>query len=332
MTVRNLERAQEAALEGWNGARGTTPGLRTGVVVLPVPIAHSSGLANALLAILAGRRLVLMERFDVDEWVRLVEEYEPKTAGLPPTALRMIFDRGVEPHRLASLKTIRCGTAPLDPEFQRVFEERYGVPIITVYGATETAGGLPLGWTLPLYEEWKSTKRGSVGRAVGGAGVRVVDAETGAEVARNTIGLLELRAPYLEGIAETEWVRTTDLALQDDDDFIWLKGRADDVMIRGGFKVSPGTVRDTLAAHPDVAEAAVVALPDERLGQVPGGAVVLREGATVGEQELIEWTRERLSPYLVPVRIAILDVMPRTQALKVNTREVVGMLQGLERT
>jgi acyl-coenzyme A synthetase/AMP-(fatty) acid ligase len=245
MTVRNIERAQETLLQSWNGPQGTTPGLRTGVVVLPVPIVHSSGLANALGAILAGRRLVLMERFEVDEWVRLVEEYEPKTAGLPPTALRMIFDRGVEPRRLASLKTIRCGTAPLDPEFQRAFEERFGVPIITVYGATEFAGGLPLGWTLPLYEEWKST------------------------------------------------------------------------------------VRDVLATHPDVAEAAVVALADERLGQVPAGAVVLREGATIGEQELIEWARERLSPYQVPVRIAVLDAMPRTPALKVNTREVVGMLQDL---
>jgi acyl-coenzyme A synthetase/AMP-(fatty) acid ligase len=323
LTSRSLERAQESALRTWNGEAGTQPRLRTGVVIVPVSIVHASGFANALGAILAGRRLVLMERFEVDEWVRMVMEHRPLTAGLPPAALRMIFDRGISPDCLSSLRVLRSGSAPLDPEFQRQFEERYGIPIITIYGATEFAAGTPLGWTLGLHEEWGEAKRGSVGRVMGGAQVRVVDVTSGAELPRGEVGLLELRAPFMEVTAESGWVRTTDLAVHDEDDFVWIKGRADDVIIRGGFKVSLGNVQGVLLSHPDVAEVAVVDLPDERLGQVPAAAAVLRSGATaLLESDVLAWCRAHLAPYEVPLRVVFVDALPRTVALKVNTREV----------
>jgi acyl-CoA synthetase (AMP-forming)/AMP-acid ligase II len=322
-TSLSLARAQESALRTWNGEAGTQARLRTGVVIVPVSIVHASGFANALGATLAGRRLALMERFDVDEWVRLVTEHRPLTAGLPPTALRMIFDREISPDCLSSLRVLRAGSAPLDPEFQRQFEERYGIPIITIYGATEFAAGTPLGWTLGLHEEWGDAKRGSVGRVMGGAEVRVVDSTSGVEVARGEVGLLELRAPFMEGIAGGGWVRTTDLAVHDEDDFVWIKGRADDVIIRGGFKVSLSKVQDVLLSHPDVAEVAVVDLPDERLGQVPAAAVVLRsDAAGVLESDLLAWCRARLARYEVPLRVALVDALPRTVALKIDAGEV----------
>ena len=158
-------------------------------------------------------------------------------------------------------------------EVQEAFETRYGIAVLPSYGATEFAGGVA-GWTLPLHREWGVTKRGSVGRPQPGRELRVVDPETGSECATGTSGQLEVRS------RDGEWVRTTDVARIDDDGFVWIEGRSDDAIVRGGFKVFPNEIADVLRAHPAVLDAGVTGIDDERLGAVPVAAVELREGAT----------------------------------------------------
>jgi acyl-CoA synthetase (AMP-forming)/AMP-acid ligase II len=159
-----------------------------------------------------------------------------------------------------------------------------------------------------------------VGRPNDGVKVRVVDGEEGREVRRGEVGLLEVQALQLD---RAGWVRTTDLVRMDDDDFIWIVGRADDVIVRGGFKVATTEVRDVLASHPGVNDACVIGIPDRRLGQVPVAAVELRDDAVpVSVDDLVKFARDRLSGYQVPVEIRIVDSLPRTPSMKVSQGEL----------
>ena len=154
----------------------------------------------------------------------------------------------------------------------------------------------------------------------------MVDIETGAEVGQNEVGVLVIKAPHASG-AEGQWLRTNDLARIDDDAFLWIEGRADDVIIRGGFKVPAGEVQKALETHPAVLEAAVVGIPDRRLGEVPAAAVVLRDGAAhPGEGELVAWAKERLAPYKAPITVRVVDDLPRNAVLKVIRPELKRLL------
>ena len=122
---------------------------------------------------------------------------------------------------------------------------------------------------------------------------------------------------------EHDWVSTTDLASIDADGFVWLSGRADAAINRGGFKIIPNEVAAILEAHAQVKEATVVAMDDARLGQVPVAAVELCEGASgVSEASLKTWAKENMTSYFVPVRFAIVDALPRTSSMKVSLMDV----------
>jgi acyl-coenzyme A synthetase/AMP-(fatty) acid ligase len=179
---------------------------------------------------------------------------------------------------------------------------------------------------------WGNAKRGSVGRAHPGVELRIVDPATDVDVAPGQVGVLLARAPQIVGAHNGEWTRTNDLARIDADGFVYIEGRVDDVIIRGGFKVDPKAVAATLREHPDVVDAAVIALSDERLGQVPGAVVVLADHSRTGPEEELQaelqaWVRSRLAPYAVPVKVRSLDVLPRTPTLKIAQAPLVELLQ-----
>src|SRR6201997_189429 len=153
------------------------------------------------------------------------------------------------------------------------------------------------------------------GRANPGAQLRVVD-EAGAQVDSDQVGLLEVK-PGQFGPSAT-WMRTTDLARIDADGFVWIVGRADRAIIRGGFKVMPDDVRIALEGHRAVAGAAVVAQSDKRLGETPDAIVELRESASTDADTLVEYLRTRLAPYEIPTEIAIVDAIPRTPSGKAD--------------
>jgi acyl-coenzyme A synthetase/AMP-(fatty) acid ligase len=228
----------------------------------------------------------------------------------------MILDAGVTKEDLASLVTLRTGTAPVDPQLAQDLYDRYDLPLLQNYGATEFAGAVA-GWTLAEFKERFTEKRGAVGKLNRGVKARIVDPETGAELPFGEVGLLELRSAQLGD--EASWVRTSDLAVLDSDDFLWIKGRHDNAIIRGGFKVQPHDVVTALESHPAILEASVVGIPDERLGQVPVAAYILRRDATAPtDAELQAFLKERLLAYQVPVKFMCVDEFPRTPSMKVS--------------
>jgi len=278
---------------------------------------------RALQALLDGRRIALLERFTVEGWADAVRRHRPKTVSLVPTALRMVLDSDVEDDLLAGVKSVVSGTAPLDPAVAEAFTQRFGVPVLVSYGATEFGGGVA-GWNLADHREFAATKRGSVGRAHPGCALRVVDPESGLPLPTGEVGILEVHAAQL---AERGWVRTTDLGRVDDDGFLWIVGRADQTILRGGFKVQPDVVWRALERHPDVRGAAVFGIADDRLGQVPVAVVEPRAGRALDEAALLAHLRPLLAPYEMPSRIVVVDELPRTQSAKVDLPAARALLE-----
>jgi acyl-CoA synthetase (AMP-forming)/AMP-acid ligase II len=295
--------------------------LRTGVAIINAPLVHVSGIFRTLQCVLDGRSFCLLDRFRLEAWLDAVRRHRPRTASLVPTALRMVLAADLDPKDLASLESVVCGTAPLDPDDADAFFRRYGIPVLVSYGATEFGGGVA-GWNLADHRAFWSTKRGSVGRAHPGCQLRVVSESDGGVVADGTPGLLEVKAEQLGGDA---WTRTTDLARLDADGFLWILGRADHAIIRGGFKVLPETVQAALERHPDVSGAGVIGRPDRRLGAVPVAAVELHAGATTGEADLRAHVAGLLAPYEIPTEIRIVEQLPRTTSGKGDLRAIADL-------
>jgi long-chain acyl-CoA synthetase len=290
------------------------PQLRGRTDILWASLAHISGLYFAVAQVIEGRSVALLEKFEVDPWMELVRRHRPGYVRLPPTALRMVLQAGVPAETFDSVRAVGCGTAPLPPELAEEFEGQFGIPVLTSYGATEFAGAIA-GWSLPDKKLWGPRKRGSAGRAHRGVELRVVDPDSGSALPAGETGLLEARGSQLPG-GDGAWVRTTDLAALDDDGFLFIHGRADQAINRGGFKIPPSVIEDALAAHPAVDEASAVALPDARLGEVPVAAVTLLRPVT--EQELMDYLADRLTRYQRPVAIKVVDQLPRTPSLKIS--------------
>jgi acyl-CoA synthetase (AMP-forming)/AMP-acid ligase II len=319
---KNLESGLLGALFYESGGGGE-PTLKDSMVIVLSPFVHMGGVWGSVSAVVAGRGIALLEKFSIPEWHRTVLLHKPKLVAMPPTAIRMILDANIPREDLASIIAVRSSTAPLDPDLKDAFEAHYNIPILDTYGATEFNGGVA-GWTLADHKKFGNTKRGSVGRAQPGCELRIADQETGEALPAGKIGLLEVRAPH---VAKGEWVRTTDLAELDADGFLYMRGRADDAIIRGGFKVLPADVVDMFKRHPAVLDASVVGLPDERLGAVPVAAVELRSGATATPEELLAYAREHLTSYQVPVALKIVDALPRTPSMKVAQPAVRELFQ-----
>ena len=299
--------------------------LRSGVAVINSPLVHVAGLFRVLQCVTDGRSFALLERFTVESWLDAVRRHRPATSSLVPAALRMVLEADVDPADLRSLRSIVSGTAPLSAADADAFFAKYGIPVLASYGATEFGGGVA-GWNLADHQRFWVSKRGSVGRAHPGCELRVVDAESGAVLGADAEGLLEVKAAQL---GDAGWVRTTDLARIDADGFLFILGRADQVIIRGGFKVRPDDVRVALEKHPRVRGAAVVSRPDARLGAVPVAAVELRSGsAPVTPQDLLAHASASLSRYELPAEIRIVDALPRTASAKVDLAAVSALFAG----
>lgn len=307
------------------GGAPPDPRRSKGASINALPLVSIGGVLGVASTVWRGRPIALMERFDVHRWAELVAEHRPRRTGAPPAVMRMVLDAGIPAETFESVASFETGSAFVDPALAADFEAAYGVPVLQSYGATEFLSAVA-GWTLEDHEQWAESKRGSVGRPVRGASVRVVD-DHGHPLPSDEPGRLEAIPTRPSSGGRTGWIATNDRARIDEDGFVWILGRFDDVLIRGGFKVSAGEVERVLEMHESVAEAAVVGLDDPRLGQVPGAVVVPRAGFDLRESELIAHARENLAPYQVPVRIALVGELPRNSMMKVVRSAVVEALE-----
>ncbi len=286
--------------------------------LLYMPLGNISGIYTTLPTLLNGQRAQLLERFSIPAWVDYVKTYRPESHGVPPSMMQQLLDANVPDEDLSSLKSMGSGAAPLDPNVQAAFEDRYGIPVLVSYGATEF-GGPVVGMSLDLHRQYGRKKLGTVGRKYPGCDVRIVDPEDGHVLGPDKEGLLEVLAPRIQ----TDWIRTSDLGTIDEDGFLFLRGRADGAIMRGGFKVLPETIERALLLHPAVAEAAVVAVPDQRVGQVPGALIRLDQEAPAPDADALSaHLRQHVLSTHVPVHWRFVDQIPRNPSMKIDRHEI----------
>lgn len=286
------------------------------------PLANIAGLYFLAHCAYAGRTTVLLPKFAVDSWVRAVKVTRPTILYIPPAAIRMTLDARVPAEDLTGALIMRTGNAPLEDHVRAAFEARYGVPVLSHYGATEFCGVVTT-WLMGDVQRYGRTHRHSLGRARPGVTLRVVDAASCAPMSTGELGVLEVRAERVG----PEWIRTTDLARIDADGFLFVEGRADGAINRGGFKVLPEQVVAVLLSHPAILDAGVIGVKDLRLGEVPVAALVGRPGIELPSTlELDQFARSHLAAYQVPASFVFVTDLPKTESMKLDRRRLRSML------
>jgi len=277
-----------------------------------LPLGNIGGMYGTVPAMLHGVRVIVGEKFTLEIWHDYNVRYPAKVSVMPPAGVRMLLDSDIPASDIAHIKYFVCGAAPVDPAAIEEVRERYGIEIMQSYGATEF-GGVVATMTPDLCDRYGPSKSTSVGRPFGSVEVRIVDPQTREPMPTGEVGLVEVLVPRL-GDA---WNATSDLGFLDEDGFLFLRGRADGAIMRGGFKILPDVVTNALLTHPAVSAAAVVGMPERRLGQVPMAALELAPGARQPSDEVVEsWLRERIPATHIPVRWRWFDALPRNPSLK----------------
>jgi len=311
--------------------------------LLTVPLYHVAGMQAVLAAVYGGRTLVMMKQFEVTEWMETVQKEKATRAMLVPTMLkRIIDDPKFSAYDLTSLKVITYGAAPMPVEvIKKAIEVMPWARFINAFGQTETASTIAaLGPDDHLIEgteeeREKKLKRltSSIGRPLPDVEVKIVG-EDGTPLPPETVGEILVKGPRVmagywgdeEKTAQTitpdGWLRTGDMGWLDQEGYIFLAGRGDDMIIRGGENISPEEVEDVLQAHPMIDEAAVIGVPDPEWGQEPRAIVVLKQGETTTPEEIIEFCRTRLAGFKRPRSVIFVDTLPRNQMGKVLKKEL----------
>ena len=289
--------------DGPSSGRPPTPNL------IPVSMALNAGLYNALFGLRAGAALVIMDRFEPVAFAELVRRFEIRSTVLPPAAMAMLSDSDVDD--LRPLKYVRSITAPLSPLQARRFVDRFSVYVLNGYGQAEM--GEVIGWTAADAKAHPE-KIGAIGRPHPGVDIRIdADSHLLVRPPNQAVGLEDR-------VDADGFIDTGDLARVDDDGFVWIEGRAGDVINRGGNKVFPEAVEEVLRLAPGVDDVAVVGRPDDRLGEVPVAFLV---GQPCPDAELDALCREHLVAYKVPVAYTWLDALPRSEVGKLLRSELV---------
>ncbi len=312
------------------------PGVDTEQVVTilcPLPLFHIYGLTVDMnYAMLVGGTLILIPRFDPEMVLKTMKHRPRLFPGAPIMYQTLAHHPDVGKHDLSSIEACISGAAPLAPEVQRDFEAVTGGRVVEGYGLTEAS---PVTHCNPVHGERRT---GTIGLPFPSTEARLVDQATGDEVPVGEVGELVIRGPqvmagYWERPEESAsalsdgWLHTGDMATMSADGFFTIVDRAKDLVIVGGINVYPREVEEVLMSHPAVQDAAVIGTPEERHGEVPYAFVVLTEGQSATEEDLIEHCRRNLARYKIPCTVEIRDELPKTMIGKVLRKDLRAELE-----
>jgi len=311
--------------------------------LLTVPLYHVAGIQAMLAAIYGGRTLVLMRQFEVKEWMATIQKEQATRAMIVPTMLkRVIDDPDFSKYNLSSLKVITYGAAPMPFEvISKAIQVMPWARFINAFGQTETASTIttlgPEDHIIEGTEEERQKKlkrlTSSIGRPLPDVEVKIVDEEENS-LPFLQVGEILVRGPrVMTGYWKDEqktgqvmtsdgWLRTGDMGWMDEEGYIYLSGRADDMIIRGGENISPEEVEEVLYSHPKIEEAAVIGVPDPEWGQEPRAVVVLKKGEKVASEEIIEHCRSKLAGFKRPRSVVFIEALPRGAMGKVLRKKL----------
>ena len=311
--------------------------------LLTVPLYHVAGIQAMLAAVYGGRTLVVMRQFDVKEWLETVQRERVTRAMLVPTMLKRVIDgKDFTKYDLSTLRVVTYGAAPMPFEvITRAIEVMPWVSFINAFGQTETASTIaalgPEDHVIGDDEEERGKKlkrlAASIGRPLPDVKVRIVDKE-GKTLPAGEVGEIVAKGPRIatsywrdaqrtsQTITSDGWLRTGDMGWIDEEGYIYLSGRADDMIIRGGENISPEEVEDVLHAHPKIEEVAVIGVPSPEWGEEPRAVAVLKKGEQATAEEIIEFSRTKLAGFKRPRSVVFVDSLPRNQMGKILKKEL----------
>jgi fatty-acyl-CoA synthase len=305
--------------------------------VLPiVPMFHANGWGLPYGALMAGADLVLPDKhLDAKSLVDMIEKLRPTIAGAVPTIWNdvMVYLEKNPGHDVSSLRMVPCGGSAVPVSLMRTFEERHGVHIRHLWGMTETSPTATMAWPPPgTPDDQHWTYRASQGQPLCGVETRLVDDD--GQVLPNdnkAVGEIEVRGPwitssYYKGHDESKfdhgWLRTGDVGRINKEGFITLTDRSKDVIKSGGEWISSVDLENALVGHPDVIEAAVIAVPDERWQERPLAVIIPREGSGVSADDLRKFLGDKVVRWWLPERWTFVDEIPRTSVGKYDKKTI----------
>jgi len=312
--------------------------------LVSVPPYHIAGISALLSSTYAMRRILLLPAFDPDAWLTLVASERATNAFLVPTMLARIIarlDAGAKAN-LSSMQAIAYGGGPMPRQLiDRALDLLPNVAFTNAYGLTETSSTIALLGPDEHRAAHHSSdpavraRLGSVGKPLPTVEIEIRD-EEGRKLPTGERGEIYVRGEQVSGeyrerkARDTEgWFPTRDAGWQDADGYLFLAGRTDDVIVRGGENMSPGEIEDVLMAHPAIADAAAVAVPSLEWGEAVGIAIVIRPGHVApSDDELRALIKGRLRSSRVPEKIAVLNALPYNEMGKLLRREVKALFRG----
>ncbi len=311
--------------------------------VLTVPLYHVAGIQAMMAAIYGGRTIAVMRQFETEDWMELVEKEKANRAMLVPTMLKWVVDHpDFHKKDLSSLKVITYGAASMPYEvIKKAIELFPGTMFINAFGQTETASTITMlgpedhKLTGNETEEEKDKKlnrlANSIGRPLPDIEIQIWD-EEGKPLPTGQIGEIMARGERVMGgywkdeektaktLTKDGWLHTGDKGYMDEDGYIFLGGRGDDMIIRGGENISPEEVENILYAHPKVEDASVIGVPDPEWGQNVRAVVVVKKGQTATEADIIDFCKDKLAGFKRPKDVVFIDELPRTSTGKVQRK------------
>ena len=288
------------------------------VMLGAAPFSHVLGQSTGLVStFLAGAAVAVVRRFEAEQTLATMTATRTTILLGVPAMCIALSQAARSAAELPPVRIAHVGGAAVPVEVARDFERTFGGEVYEGYGLTELSG------IATTYVQGQPRKPGSVGMPLGGTELRIGE-----------LGEVQFRGPSVipgywqdpQATAETftddGWLRTGDVGRLDEDGYLFLVDRLKDLIVRGGYNVFPREVEEALYAHPAVLEAAVVGVPDERLGEEVAALVVLRPGASADADQLREWTRARVAAYKYPRRIVLVDELPKGPSGKILKRAI----------
>ena len=308
--------------------------------ILTVPLYHIAGMQAMMAAMYGGRTVIVERQFEPVEWMTLVQDEKANRAMMVPTMLKQLLDHpDIDKYDLSSIRVITYGAAPITLEIIRKAVARFpGVSFINAFGQTESASTITqlrsedtMLSAADLNDEAKLKRLTSIGKPLSDVEIKVVD-EEGNTLEINQPGELLARGPrIMSGYWDEEdqasspidaegWLHTGDIGYYDEDGYLYLSGRAKDMIIRAGENISPEELEAVLRGYPKIEDVAIIGVAHPEWGEEPMAIVVCKPGETCATEEIMNFCRQKLASYKRPRRVEFVDELPRNPMGKVLKR------------